>query len=73
MSITEIEAEITELPAEEVTALKQWLAQREAQSGNGEDPLLKLLGTVESDVPDAAERHDTYLGQALLSEAPNGR
>jgi len=30
-----------------------------------EDPLLKLLGTVESDVSDVAEKHDEYLGQAL--------
>jgi len=73
MSIAEIEAEITKLPAEEVAALKQWLAQREAKSVTGQDPLLQLLGTVETDVPDVAERHDTYLGQALLLEATHGR
>lgn len=33
-----------------------------------EDPLLRWVGAVESDVPDAAERHDYYLGEALYKE-----
>jgi len=33
-----------------------------------EDPLLKWIGTFESDVSDAAERHDEYIGQALYRE-----
>ncbi len=33
-----------------------------------EDPLLQLAGSVESDVPDAAQRHHEYLGQALYDE-----
>ncbi len=32
-----------------------------------DDPLLKLLGTLDSDVSDVAEKHDEYLGQALAS------
>lgn len=32
-----------------------------------EDPLLKLLGCIESDTSDVAERHDEYLGLALSS------
>jgi len=32
------------------------------------DPFLKWIGAFESDVPDAAERHDHYLGEALYKE-----
>lgn len=32
------------------------------------DPLLKWAGAFASDVPDAAERHHEYLGQALYDE-----
>lgn len=31
-----------------------------------EDPLLALLGTLESNVTDIGERHDDYIGDALL-------
>ncbi len=37
------------------------------------DPLLKWAGAFESDVPDAAERHDYYLGQALYEELQRGQ
>lgn len=33
-----------------------------------EDPLLRLAGAFTSDVTDAAERHDYYIGQALYKE-----
>ncbi len=32
-----------------------------------EDSLLKLISSVESDISDAAERHDEYLGKALAT------
>lgn len=32
------------------------------------DPLIALLGTLESDVTDIGERHDEYIGDALLAE-----
>jgi hypothetical protein len=32
------------------------------------DPLIALLGTIKSDVPDLADNHDDYLGQALHKE-----
>ena len=32
------------------------------------DPLIALLGTLESDVTDLGERHDDYIGDALLAE-----
>lgn len=32
------------------------------------DPLIQCIGMFKSDVPDAAERHHEYLGQALYEE-----
>ena len=32
------------------------------------DPLLALAGTLECEVTDIAERHDDYIGDALLAE-----
>ena len=34
----------------------------------GQDPLLALAGTLTSDVTDIGEKHDEYIGQALLKE-----
>ncbi|HAG80889.1 MAG TPA: hypothetical protein DCL61_06885 [Cyanobacteria bacterium UBA12227] len=32
------------------------------------DPLLRLIGSLNVDVPDLAENHDYYIGQALYQE-----
>ena len=32
------------------------------------DPLIALFGSIQSDIPDLADRHDDYLGQALDEE-----
>lgn len=32
------------------------------------DPLLRLIGSLNIDVPDLAENHDDYIGQALNQE-----
>ena len=32
------------------------------------DPLIALAGTLQSDVTDIGERHDDYIGDALLAE-----
>jgi hypothetical protein len=32
------------------------------------DPLLRLIGSLNTDVPDLAENHDYYIGQALYQE-----
>jgi hypothetical protein len=34
-----------------------------------EDPLLRLAGTLSSDVTDLTERHDEYLGESILERA----
>ena len=48
------------------TIVTDWVAS--AVLAPPEDPLLKLLGCIDSDVADAAERHDDYIGSALSSE-----
>jgi hypothetical protein len=48
-----------EVAAEWLTATIQRLA---------DDPLLKLAGTLTSEVTDAAQRHDEYLGEGLMRE-----
>lgn len=32
------------------------------------DPLLRLAGWIESDIPDLADNHDYYIGQTLYDE-----
>lgn len=32
------------------------------------DPLIALFGSIHSDVPDLAENHDRYLGQAIARD-----
>jgi hypothetical protein len=47
-----------------------WLklaAQREV-----DDPLLRLLGSLESDTLDLSERHDHYLSEGLMKETGRG-
>lgn len=48
-------------------ALLTQLAAKAVQSVP-EDPLLKLLGSVTSNVSDVSSRHDEYLGQSLQAE-----
>lgn len=35
------------------------------------DPLLRLIGSLSVDIPDLAENHDYYIGQALDQELKN--
>ena len=47
------------------TIVTDWVAS--AVLAPPEDPLLKLLGCIDSDIADAAQRHDDYIGFALSS------
>ena len=47
------------------TIVTDWVAS--AVLAPPEDPLLKLLGCIDSNIADAAERHDDYIGSALSS------
>jgi hypothetical protein len=42
------------------------------QPKSATDPFMKLAGMFTSGVPDAAERHDQYLGEALAEELRGG-
>lgn len=57
-------AEETHQSPEELAA--EWLIATIERIAD--DPLLKLAGTVPSDVSDAAGRHDEYIGRALMRE-----
>ena len=55
--------------------LRAWLKNDESpisvalpRDNDNDDPLMALFGTVESELTDIADRHDDYLGQALLEE-----
>jgi len=37
-----------------------------------DDPLIKLLGSIDSGPGDAADRHDHYIGEALAKEMRGG-
>ena len=40
----------------------------QSRETQGADPLLTLAGTLECEVTDIGERHDDYIGDALLAE-----
>lgn len=44
----------------------QWLAQ--ASEAYVDDPLEKFIGAFNSNMPGWSERHDEYLGEALMRE-----
>ena len=46
--------------------LTQWAVR--AVQPVSEDPLLKLLGSIEGDVSDVSARHDEYLGRSLQTD-----
>ena len=49
---------------------EEWLEN--AARAQEEDPLLRLSGIIETDIPDVSDRHDEYLGLALAGEARGG-
>ena len=49
-------------PVEEVAV--QWLSA--ANRDSVEDPFAKRIGAFASDIPDWADNHDYYIGQAIL-------
>lgn len=60
--------------AEEGKTLEAFAAEHLAAlvASRPSDPLLGWAGAFQSDVPDAAERHDHYLGQALHQKLQGG-
>jgi plasmid stability protein len=51
-----------------VQLLTQTLMPNSESKSEEADPLMALFGCIKSDIPDLAERHDEYLGQALYEE-----
>ncbi|MFN6518417.1 MAG: hypothetical protein RMY29_028565 [Nostoc sp. CreGUA01] len=43
-------------------------SQSETSEKTETDPLLRLIGSLSVDIPDLAENHDYYIGQALYQE-----
>jgi hypothetical protein len=62
-ALKQIAQQLAQTP-EQISA--QWIAN--AVERIECDPLLALAGTLECDVTDVGERHDHYIGQALLAE-----
>lgn len=54
----------------EETALR-WL--QDAARRSSEDPVERFIGSLSSTVPDWADRHDKYLGDALVQEVRERR
>jgi len=48
------------------TFVVRWLASAVQQFSN--DPLEKFIGALKSDIPDWADQHDKYIGEALIQE-----
>ena len=44
------------------------LVASEILNGLLPDPLLKLMGTIDSPLSDIAERHDEYIGEGIYSD-----
>lgn len=55
---------VLQVVSQQLTAL---LPSKSAQQVET-DPLLRLIGSLSIDVPDLAENHDYYIGQALCQE-----
>ena len=55
--------------SERIAGLPELAAPKSANDNR----LLRWVGAFESSVPDAAQRHDDYLGQALYEELKGGQ
>ena len=58
--------EAKEMKAAPEEIASEWMAGIIQRMAN--DPLLQLAGTLECDVTDVSERHDHYIGEALMKE-----
>jgi len=52
------------VPAEQLAS--SWLTKQIQHAVN--DPLAKWIGAIETGIPDWAERHDEFIGKALIQE-----
>lgn len=72
----ELEQVLTAQAKQKNQSLEEFILQVLAQQATArsqsvrslEDPLLSSIGSISIDIPDLAENHDLYIGQALLQE-----
>lgn len=62
-----LEPEATEAESESSGVIRETETDQ-SQEAETANPLLTMAGTLECDVPDIGERHDDYIGDALLEE-----
>ena len=62
-----LECEVTDVDDTMPPEMRETNAE-ESREVQVTDPLLKLAGTLECEVTDIGERHDDYIGDALLTE-----
>ena len=62
-----LECEVTNINDTMPSEIRQTKTDQ-SREARGTDPLLRLAGTLECEVTDIGERHDNYIGDALLTE-----
>ena len=63
-----LECDVTEIKKQFKTSVRPKARVVKGAYADHPDPLIALLGTLECDVTDIGERHDDYIGDALLAE-----
>ena len=63
-----LEIDVVEIKKQLKTSVRPEIRVVKGAYENHPDPLIALLGTLESNVTDIGERHDDYIADALLAE-----
>jgi hypothetical protein len=63
-----LESDVTEIKKHIKDSVRPKISVVKGAYEDHPDPLIALAGTLESDVTDIGERHDDYIGDALLAE-----
>lgn len=66
-----LECDVTDIE-DTMSATMRETSTNQPQESEGTDSLLALAGTLECEVTDIGERHDDYIGDALLAELREG-
>jgi hypothetical protein len=67
-ALTQILTQTQQTPEETILQLLTQSLTPPLEPDLANDPLFKLIGCIDSDIPDIAENHDYYIGQALYEE-----
>ena len=63
-----LECDVAEIKKQLKTSVRPKIRVVKGPYEDHPDPLIALAGTLQSDVTDIGERHDDYIGDALLAE-----